>query len=82
MVVIDNYTKSIQIFILKDFVELNPKESLKKGIMAKKIPMELLTPFCRDITTYEISKYSGGTKFKNGDTIMARITPCLENRCY
>jgi len=23
--------------------------------------------------------YSGGTKFRNGDTIMARITPCLEN---
>ena len=75
----NKYTENWQEFILKDFVELNPKESLKKGITAKKIPMELLMPFCRDITTYEISKYSGGTKFKNDDTIMARITPCLEN---
>jgi type I restriction enzyme S subunit len=23
--------------------------------------------------------FSGGSKFRNGDTIMARITPCLEN---
>lgn len=23
--------------------------------------------------------YSGGAKFRNGDTIMARIIPCLEN---
>lgn len=75
----NKYTENWQEFILKDFVELNPKESLKKGITTKKIPMELLMPFCRDITTYEISKYSGGTKFKNDDTIMARITPCLEN---
>ena len=75
----NKYTENWQEFILKDFGELNPKESLKKGITAKKIPMELLMPFCRDITTYEISKYSGGTKFKNDDTIMARITPCLEN---
>ena len=23
--------------------------------------------------------YTGGNKFRNGDTLMARITPCLEN---
>ena len=28
---------------------------------------------------YYIKPYNGGVKFKNGDTIMARITPCLEN---
>ena len=66
-------------FILKDFAELNPKEQLSKGVVAKKVPMELLSPFCRNITKYEISEYSGGSKFRNGDTIMARITPCLEN---
>lgn len=47
--------------------------------MAKKIPMDALQPFNRDIPSYEISHYNGGTKFRNGDTIMARITPCLEN---
>ena len=28
---------------------------------------------------WEMKPYSGGMKFVNGDTIMARITPCLEN---
>lgn len=64
---------------INDIIEINPKENLPKGVIAKKISMDILQPFCRDISKYEISKYSGGTKFRNGDTIMARITPCLEN---
>ena len=62
-----------------DIIDVNPKESLTKGKTAKKIPMDILRPFCRDISKYELTKYSGGVKFRNGDTIMARITPCLEN---
>lgn len=64
---------------LSDIAEFNPKESIKKDRMAKKISMEKLQPFCRDIPGYEIAAFTGGTKFRNGDTIMARITPCLEN---
>lgn len=64
---------------LSDIVEFNPKETLKKGVIAKKISMDKLQPFCRDICEYELTKFTGGTKFRNGDTIMARITPCLEN---
>lgn len=41
--------------------------------------MDRLQPFCRDIPEFIFEEYKGGTKFKNGDTIMARITPCLEN---
>lgn len=62
-----------------EYVEINPKECLKKGTLAKKIAMDKLQPFCRDIYEYELGNYYGGTKFCNGDTIMARITPCLEN---
>ena len=64
---------------LKDIVEFNPRESLAKGVVAKKVAMDKLQPFCRDIPGYELEPFSGGTKFRNGDTIMARITPCLEN---
>lgn len=64
---------------LSDIAEINPSEKLSRGTMAKKIPMDALQPFNRDIPSYEISHYNGGTKFRNGDTIMARITPCLEN---
>ena len=64
---------------LGDIIEFNPKESVKKGTLAKKIAMDKLQPFCRDISEYSIEEFSGGSKFRNGDTIMARITPCLEN---
>lgn len=64
---------------LKDIAEFNPRESLAKGVVAKKVAMDKLQPFCRDIPGYEMEPFSGGTKFRNGDTIMARITPCLEN---
>ena len=64
---------------LCEIAEFNPRESLSKGTIAKKISMDKLQPFCRDIPSYEFEAFSGGTKFRNGDTIMARITPCLEN---
>ena len=64
---------------LSEIVDFNPRESLPKGGLAKKIPMDALQPYCRDIPTYEVTEFNGGTKFRNGDTIMARITPCLEN---
>lgn len=64
---------------LSDIADFNPKEILPKGTFAKKVAMEKLQPFCRDIPGYEMEYYTGGTKFRNGDTIMARITPCLEN---
>lgn len=64
---------------LDEIAEFNPRESLKKGSIAKKISMDKLQPFCRDVPGFELEPYSGGTKFRNGDTIMARITPCLES---
>ena len=64
---------------LSDFADINPRESIKKGSIAKKIAMDKLQPFCRDIPNYEYEVFTGGAKFRNGDTIMARITPCLEN---
>ena len=64
---------------LDEIVEFNPRETIKKGVIAKKVAMDKLQPFCRDITEFELEPFSGGTKFRNGDTIMARITPCLEN---
>ena len=64
---------------MDEIAYFNPRESIPKGAMAKKIAMDKLQPFCRDVPGYEMEAFSGGTKFKNGDTIMARITPCLEN---
>ncbi len=64
---------------LSDIADFNPRETIKKDVKAKKISMDVLRPFCRDIPYYVEEVFSGGMKFRNGDTIMARITPCLEN---
>lgn len=64
---------------MEEIAEFNPRESIKKGVIAKKVAMDKLQPFCRDIPGYDMEAFTGGTKFRNGDTIMARITPCLEN---
>ena len=62
-----------------DFIEFNPRLSIKKGAMATKVAMDKLQPFTKKIPATEKAEFAGGSKFCNGDTIMARITPCLEN---
>lgn len=42
---------------LADIAELNPKESLKKGTVAKKVAMDQLQPFCRDIPGYTLETF-------------------------
>jgi len=64
---------------MDEIADFNPRESIPKGTIAKKVAMDKLQPFCRDVPGFEMEAFSGGTKFRNGDTIMARITPCLEN---
>lgn len=64
---------------LKDVIIFNPKETIKKGKSSKKVAMDKLEPFTRKITGFEEVEFTSGTKFRNGDTLLARITPCLEN---
>lgn len=64
---------------LKDFVDINPREKLRKGETARYVEMKDLPE--KGMWTYSETRktYKGGSKFRNGDTLMARITPCLEN---
>ncbi|WP_363550578.1 restriction endonuclease subunit S [Caldifermentibacillus hisashii] len=64
---------------LEDVIEFNPSETIKRGKVVKKIGMDKLMPFQRKIEGFVVTKYTSGTKFRNGDTLLARITPCLEN---
>lgn len=64
---------------LNGLLEFNPKAQLKKGSKSKKVDMDKLEPFTRKITGYIEADFTGGSKFTNGDTLLARITPCLEN---
>jgi type I restriction enzyme S subunit len=64
---------------LSEVAEVNPTVSLKAGTVAKYVPMEYLSPFTRSISQHQTKVFKGGSKFSNGDTLLARITPCLEN---
>ena len=64
---------------LDNFAFINPTEKLAKGTMATKVAMTDLQPFTKKIQSFSIEPYNGGMKFRNGDTLVARITPCIEN---
>ncbi|MCI1880794.1 MAG: restriction endonuclease subunit S [Sporolactobacillus sp.] len=64
---------------LKDVIQFNPIEKIQKGSIGKKIGMDKLQPFQRKVEGFERAMFTGGARFRNGDTLMARITPCLEN---
>lgn len=68
-----------EVAIFGDHIDINPFRLLKKGQLAKSVPMEFINVFDKKILSFEIKEYKGGSKFQNGDTLMARITPCLEN---
>lgn len=59
--------------------EINPKVTIKRGTEVPFISMDRLEPGRRDVDAVETRSYSSGSKFEPGDTLMARITPCLEN---
>jgi len=66
--------------MLSEIIEFNPTRSIKKGTNAPFIEMAALNENSRDISYIFQKEFNGsGTKFKNGDTLLARITPCLEN---
>jgi type I restriction enzyme S subunit len=64
---------------MDEIISFNPPEIIKTGTIAKKISMEKLAALTREISGYENAVYSSGPKFKNGDILLAKITPCLEN---
>ncbi|MFC4654008.1 restriction endonuclease subunit S [Rheinheimera marina] len=64
---------------LDEAYEINPKRLLKKGVVAKYLDMASVQT--QGHVTGEVidREFGSGTKFCNGDTLLARITPCLEN---
>lgn len=65
--------------LLGDVVQINHATKIQKGHDVKFVSMDKLEPFRKNVAGYEIRSFSSGSKFINGDTLLARITPCLEN---
>ena len=64
---------------VSDYAFLNPKRTLAKNQVARSIDMSQLSTSGAFPSGWEMKPFNGGMRFTNGDTLLARITPCLEN---
>lgn len=72
--------KGWRIGTLTDAFEVNPNRKLNKGTDAKYLEMATApTSGHRPLERVGLRSFGSGCKFQNGDALLARITPCLEN---
>ena len=65
---------------LSDIMQINPKRQLKKDVIAPFVAMNNITANGKKILKFSKKKVSSSkTTFQNGDTLLAKITPSLEN---
>ncbi len=59
---------------------INPSVPIGRGISTPFVNMAAVEPSLRTVSTTRVREFrGGGSKFQDGDTLFARITPCLEN---
>ena len=64
---------------LPDLIEVSPARRLTKGHVAPYLDMANMPTKGHIPDTVVDRPYGSGMRFVNGDTLVARITPCLEN---
>ena len=65
---------------LSEAVVVNPSIRLKRGQSYSYVDMASLNPSQSSVRAVSCREFKGGgSRFQTGDTLMARITPCLEN---
>jgi len=64
---------------IEDLLTVNPRRELRKDAVAKYLGMASLVEFSAEVYKWESKPYGSGQRFVNGDVLLARITPCLEN---
>ena len=64
---------------LDEAMEVNPSRRLAKGIPAPYLDMAQMPTDGHAPASWSKREAGSGARFMNGDTLVARITPCLEN---
>lgn len=66
---------------LNEVIAFNPQVTLDKERTKQSVPMSALSTTSMVLDSNEFTETTSisGAKFQNGDTLLARITPCLEN---
>ncbi len=64
---------------LDEYIEFNPKHTIKKDKITSYVEMADVQENIMSLKNIIKRPFTSGSKFKNKDTLFARITPCLEN---
>ena len=64
---------------VSEYADLNSRRVLAKHQIARSIDMSQISTSGAFPSGWEMKPFNGGMRFTNGDTLLARITPCLEN---
>jgi len=64
---------------VSEVIAVDPKRTLPKASPAKYLDMKNLPTEGHLAKETIVRPYQSGAKYRNGDTLFARITPCLEN---
>jgi len=68
-----------EVMALTDAIAINPKRTLSKGTRAPFLEMSKMPTRGPSPDSWRLREMTSGMKFINGDPLLARITPCLEN---
>ena len=68
-----------EVATLAERIEVNPRRPLRKGQAAPYLPMANMPTRGHMPDSVAVRPFGSGMRFANGDTLVARITPCLEN---
>lgn len=64
---------------LSTLIEINPSERLARGKLAPYLEMASIPTEGPNPASHIAREFGSGMRFRNDDTLLARITPCLEN---
>jgi len=71
--------KGWRVFELSEIFEINPIRKITRGTIAPYLEMANMPTQGPAPRIWANREFESGMKFINGDTLVARITPCLEN---
>lgn len=79
--IVDGVPEGWTVTTLDDVIDFDPKVPLSKDRTKQFVPMSALSTnsMCLNLNEITFTQSNSGSKFQNGDTLLARITPCLEN---
>jgi type I restriction enzyme S subunit len=76
---IGNVPEGWSVAPLREGFEINPPRSLGRDVPAPYLDMANLPVSSARALSWTLREVGSGMKFMNGDVLVARITPCLEN---